>query len=391
VVQRYFGNWGTLIYLLAGAAGVWLLLRYRVAVKQWAARRSERQVIWLTGLTFVVILAAFIVVYPMANANRPGAGSDGDDALNVAVNELIHGRYPYYPQTYLDNPISPLPGAVLLAVPFVLLGSSAYQTLFWLFAFFMAMRNFLHGSRSALLLLWVILALSPAFWYALVIGSDYIANTFYVLLFSLWLIQAAARSRGSGARAFLLAGLLGIGLSSRANFLLLLPLLFVALERVADLKTAAKLTVIVGLAFGAVTLPFYLFDPRGFSPLHTTDELGRFDVLLTHASLIIPLLIAVLAILLALWTRAWPQWVNDDGLQGARGRVHTDDVAGAFFRNSAFVLAFPVFCGLVLYCVGLRRLYFGFATFGVFFLFFGVVSAWRTLFGVIRSGVCDDL
>lgn len=380
VVQRYFGNWSTLIYLLAGAAGVLLLLRYRVAVRQWAARRSQRQVIWLTGLTFVVILAALIVVYPMANSNRPGAGSDGDDALNVAVNELIHGRYPYYPKTYLDNPISPLPGAVLLAVPFVLLGSSAYQNFFWLCVFFMAMRTYLHGSRSALLLVWVILALSPAFWYALVTGSDYIANALYVLLFSLWLIRAASRS-GGGVKAMLLAGLLGIGLASRANFLLLTPLLFVALGRVADWKTAFRLTVITGLAYGTVTLPFYLFDPRGFSPLHTTDELGRFDVLLPHAGLIIPLLTAALAILLALWLGAWPERVNGDRLQAARGRIYADDVITAFFRNSAFVLALPVFCGLALYCIGLRRPYFGFAAFGLFFLFFGAAPAWRTIFG----------
>ena len=391
VVQRYFGNWGTVIYLLAGAVGLLLLLRSRVAVAQWAARRSQRQVIWMAALTFTVILAAFVVVYPLANSHRPDAGSDGDDALNVAVNELIHGRYPYYPSTYLGNPISPLPGAVLLAVPFVLLGSSAYQNLFWLFVFLLAMRTYLHGGRSALLLLWVILALSPAFWYALVTGSDYIANALYVLLFSLWLIQAASRSRGSGVRAFLLAGLLGVGLSSRANFLLLIPLMFAAIGRVADWRAAARLTVIVGLACAAVTLPFYLFDPRGFSPLHTTDELGRFDMVLSHAGLIIPLLTAAAAILLALWPGAWPERVNDGRLQAARERIHADDVAVAFFRNSTLVLALPVFCGLALYCVGLRRPYFGFATFGVFFLFFGAVSAWRTLIGPFSSKPATEI
>jgi hypothetical protein len=379
VVQRYAGNWGSVIYLAAATAGLLLLLRYRVAVTKWAAQRSPRQVVWLTALTFAVIVAAFVVVYPLANLHRPDAGSDGDDALNIAVTELIHVRYPYYPPTYLGNPISPLPGAVLLALPFVLLGSCAYQNLFWLFVFFLAMRSYLLGSRSVLLLLWVMLALSPALWYALVTGSDYVANALYVLLFSLWLIRAAARS-GDRARAMLIAGLLGVGLSSRANFLLLMPLLFVALGRVADWRTAVRLTVIVGLAFAAVTAPFYLVDPGGFTPLHTTDELGRFDVVIPHAGVLIPLLTAALALLLALWPGAWPERVNDGRVQEARGRIYADDVTAEFFRNSALVLALPVFCGLVLYCVGLRRLYFGFATFGVFFLFFGAVPAWRTMF-----------
>jgi hypothetical protein len=178
---------------------------------------------------------------------------------------------------------------------------------------------------------------------------------------------------------------LGVGLSSRANFFLLLPLMFVALGRGVGLKTAARLMVTVGLACAAVTLPFYLFDPGGFSPLHTTDELGRFDAVLSHAGLIIPLITAAAAILLALWPEAWPERVNDGKLQAAQGRVYTDAVAAAFFRNSALVLAFPVFCGLILYGIGLRRLYFSFATFGIFFLFFGAVPAWRTVFGCVSA------
>ena len=385
VVQRYLGTLGTAGYLLVAAVALVLLVKRREAVGRWAARRSDRQILWLAGLTFGAIVVVFLMLYPVANSGRPdsGSGSDSDDALNVAVNELMHGRYPYYPTTYLDNPISPLPGAVLFAIPFVLLGSSAYQNIFWLLVFFMAMQAYLHGSRSVLLLLWVILLLSPIFWYALVTGSDYIANTLYVLLFSLWLIQVASRPRGGGFRAFLLAGLLGIGLSSRANFLFLLPLMFAALATGAGLKTAVKLTAIAGLSFIVVTVPFYLFDPRGFSPLHTTDELGRFDVVLPHAGLIIPLLTAALAIALAFFHAAWPDCVEASMPDRTRQSARTDDLAAAFLRNAALVLAFPVICGLVLYCVGLHRLYFGFATFGIFFLFFGAVPAWRTVFGSV--------
>jgi hypothetical protein len=54
-----------------------------------------------------------------------------------------------------------LPGALLLAVPFVLLGNSAHQNLFWLFAFLFSLNSYLKDRRLALLLLWVILALAP--------------------------------------------------------------------------------------------------------------------------------------------------------------------------------------------------------------------------------------
>ena len=148
VVQRYFGNWGIALYLLVGAAGLLLLVRNLDSVRRWVARCSDRQIFWLAGVTFFVILTVFLVVYPIANTGQRSGGSDSDDALNIAANELMHGRYPYSPRTYLDNPISPMPGAVLLAVPFVLLGSSVYQNLFWLFVFFIVMRAYCRRPRK---------------------------------------------------------------------------------------------------------------------------------------------------------------------------------------------------------------------------------------------------
>ena len=70
-----------------------------------------------------------------------GGGSDSDDALNLATRALLHGEYPYRIRTYLGSPATYLPGSLLLAVPFVLLGNAAYQDLFWLAAFLLSHRT----------------------------------------------------------------------------------------------------------------------------------------------------------------------------------------------------------------------------------------------------------
>jgi hypothetical protein len=168
-------------------------------------------------------------------------------------------------------------------------------------------------------------------------------------------------------------------------------LVFVTLARLAGPRLATKYTAITCLTFLVITLPFFLYDPDGFSPLHTTDELGRFEVVLPHAGLLIPLATAAVSVALALYRPAWPR---DPGPKTA-GQAATigapADLTTALLRNSALVLAFPVLCGIALYSIGLKMLhgvnmiYFGFASFGVFFLFFGAVPSWKALYPAVRS------
>jgi hypothetical protein len=86
---------------------------------------------------FVFVAMALVTwqVYEVVQSGRFGGGSDSDDALVTGVYELAAGRYPYYVKTYLGNPISPLPGALILAAPFVAVGCVALAHVFWLFVF----------------------------------------------------------------------------------------------------------------------------------------------------------------------------------------------------------------------------------------------------------------
>src|SRR5262249_42838373 len=153
-----------------------------------------------------------------------------------------------------------LPGAVLLALPFVLAGNSAYQSLFWLGMYFLILRAYLRSTRSALFLTWTLLAVSPSVLQQVVTGGDHPANTIYVLAFTLGVAAWVPRLDVAAWKKLLLAGLLGIGLSSRANFLFLFPLVYSQVAQETGWKRAAIYGLVTCAAFAVVTLPFWLYD-----------------------------------------------------------------------------------------------------------------------------------
>jgi uncharacterized membrane protein len=296
-----------------------------------------------------------------------GGGSDGDDALNIGTTQLLQGHYPYYYETYLRYPVVNLPGALVLAIPFVLLGNSAYQNLLLLPIFFAVMVSYLKDARAALGLLWTILVLSPIVLFLVITGSDHVSNSLYVFLLIFWLITSVSQvNSNQGWQRIFSAILLGIGFSIRANFVLLLPLVFSAMRKNAGWQSAIKHTAITCFAFTLVTLPFFLYDPQGFAPLRTADTLGQFEHLIPWAGIAIPLLTGILAIVLAFFQTSHR---NFDVL----------------LRNCAIVLALPVFCSVVLSSIEARAIDLQFASYGVFYVFFGAVAFWPRLIDLSKS------
>lgn len=357
VLQKYLGIVGVIVYI--AIASLVLLIAYRYVLTRFDSIMTDKKVLLPTAATFLFLLAVFFLTYPIANSGIFGKGSDRDEALNVATTELLKGHYPYYPKTYLGNLISPLPGSLVLAVPFVLLGNSAYQNLFWLFAFLFSMNSYLNDNRRALLLLWVTLALSPVLLHEVVTGGDLLSNSIYVLLFVIWMVIAIPQPSFSNWGKFLLAVLLGVGLASRSNFILILPLVFSAIVQSAGWKSATKYSAITCLILGLMTVPFYLYDPQGFSPLHTANKLNQFQTILPFAGIIVPLVTCIIALILS--------------LHNANGNLYL------LLRNCAIVLAFPVLSGTALQSIKTANLDFSFTGFGLSFLFFGAVAFWPAL------------
>src|SRR4051812_9588911 len=86
VVWRYGSAPGIAAYTLASISLAWVLERVRIA------KSLQFSMVVIAGVFTVV---ALIIIYPHANVHQPNAGSDADDALNLAARALVHWRYLY--------------------------------------------------------------------------------------------------------------------------------------------------------------------------------------------------------------------------------------------------------------------------------------------------------
>jgi hypothetical protein len=320
------------------------------------AHTSERSALWLALATLVALAVVFAVVYPHANRHSGLAGSDRDDAANIATRHLFHLQYPYSTPTYLGNLVNQLPGALVIDAPFVALGNSAYQNIFWLAAFFLGLRYYLGDARLALFVSWFTLLATPAVLRELVTGGDLIANTVYVLLFTLGVLRFRSRPWKIGA-----ALALGLALSSRANFVFIVPLVFACLVRREGWRAACAYVGLATAAAVAVTLPFYLHDTAHFSPLLASQKVTEFNKVVPHASTLLLVAAGLLTLYLAVW----------------RTDRHTLPV----FRNNVVVQGFLLVAAVVLSTIHAGRLDFSFLEtgYGLFVVFGSAFGIWGAL------------
>jgi len=356
-VQKYLGNTGVALYMPIAFSA--LLISYRSLLPRFLTRVTEKDAVWLAAITYVALIAVFAIVYPIADSGIVGGGSDRDDAIDVSTNALIRGRYPYYAKSYQGYPTHVLPGSLFLAIPFVLLGKSAYQNFLWLPVFFVVTKRYLGNWRLALPLLWAMLLLSPSVLHELVVGGDLISNSVYVLVFMLFMVNSVPDPNQSGWKKWLAAVLLGVGLSSRANFILLLPLVFSTLVQRAGWKSAIKYTAVTCVTLGGVTIPFFLYDPPGFFPFNALGIIAQFKPMLPFAGAVLPLLGGIIAVALSL------------------RRMDSDDLV--LLKSSAIVQAFLVVSAVALYTIHAGSLDLSRMGYGLLFLFFGGLACWVDL------------
>jgi hypothetical protein len=225
--------------------------------------RRERQISigWFV-LLFFVLTAAFAVLYPISLRHTLNSGSDREDALRIELTAVRHHQYPYDTRTFLGNPPTPLPGAMLLAAPFFALGHIAWQNFLWLALFLFFSVYFFRYRATALFFLTVFLLLAPASLSDLTSGGDYFINFFYIAIAVALFTRSVDRSLYAAIPAALF---LGVTLSSRIIYaVVLLPLLAFTLQRVSRSR-AAILFGIVLVAAAVVTLP--ILAPYPFTHL----------------------------------------------------------------------------------------------------------------------------
>ena len=362
VVMKYTNAFLVIAYLIA-AFGLFLTAR-RYILPRVLPKLGKKLVIGVAVSVLVVTSVVFSVVYPIANNPQTfGGGSDADDALDITARELMRGNYPYYVRTYLDNPPVPMPGAIILALPFVVIGHAAYQNLFWMAVLFLVAWAYLKDSRSALGMVLMMLVLSPMVWQQVVTGVDRLANGIYVFVAMLWLMKTVGQQGTPVPTKIASALFFGIALSSRSNYLFILPIAFSTLVQTSGWRQAATYSAIAVGALTAVTLPFYLYDPGGFAPLHAAGKLEGFTSVWDLSPVFITVTMGLIALLFSLYIlfRRVDGWYMVP------------------FGVSALVQAFPLLCLVVLDYVGGSPDFLLWAGYGLSFMFFGCLPCWAAL------------
>jgi hypothetical protein len=286
-------------YLTHGKATAALLLGVLSLAlgMRWLDRlnRQQRQINagWLL-LLFLILTAAFAVLYPISLRHTLNIGSDREDALRIELHAVHHHQYPYDARTFLGNAPTPLPGAMLLALPFVALGHIAWQNFFWLALFFVFTICFFRRRATALFFLAVFLLLAPADLSDFTSGGDYLTNFFYLAIAVALFVRSLDRTFYAWFPAALF---LGVALSSRILYaVILIPLLALTLQRTSRSRAIA-LFVIVLIAAAAVTLP--IFAPHAFT--HLQQQLDQNAIKLRyipsalHPRWTLPLLAVIVA------------------------------------------------------------------------------------------------
>jgi hypothetical protein len=199
---------GLAVYLLAAAAWTGFLLpalaRRLSGASPEVQARAQRNAPRLAVVVMALLTVLFLVVYPLSHSGRLGRGTDRADALNISIPRLLHGENPYTVRTYLGNPVTPLPGALVLGAPFrVVFRDAAYQNLLWIGVLFLLLCG-VASTRTEAFLLWVTLIfLCPALLQDVMTGGDFTINAIYCAAATLWLLQALpVSSAGSASGGF---------------------------------------------------------------------------------------------------------------------------------------------------------------------------------------------
>lgn len=278
LLQEHLGLWAIGVHLL-------LILGVFRTAPFIASSLPRRWTPWLILAVLAGLVVLFVVVYPIEHGKGFGRSSDRDDALNVAVERIIDGQSPYYPQSDRAGPLSLFPGAIVMAMPFAVAGNSAWQNLFWL-PVFLAVTAFAWRNREAALVwLAALLAVSPAIQYEFISGGDMLANSIYIPCAAMLLLAVCEERRQSKWMLIAAAAFFGLALTSRPNFAFVFPLVMAGVVTRRDGKTALALGGISVLVASFLTFPLYLRDPQGFTPLPTGNKLSNLDAILPHASL----------------------------------------------------------------------------------------------------------
>ncbi len=253
-VWKYLSSANAAVVTLAALLSI---VGAMLSLRHFNGRDRQLSLKWFL-LLYLAFAAAFAILNPYLQRHTLNRGSDREDALRIELTAIKRHQYPYDARTFLGNPPTPLPGAMLLATPFFVVGHISWQNFVWLALFFWFCIRFFRYRSTALLFLVVFLLISPSNLNDFVTGGDYLTNFFYLAI----ALGLFVRSLDGGPSQFVPAAIfLGLTLSSRSIYaVVLLPLLALMLQRTNWRRTLTLFSTVLATAT-VITVPIFMPNP----------------------------------------------------------------------------------------------------------------------------------
>jgi len=206
----------------------------------------------IISLTIVFIAVSLILIDPYS------IRVDRWSALSFFWDSVFTGIYPYGTHTHVSetNFASPFPVWHLINLPFYLLKDVGISIIFFFSLFSFAIYKYFESYRKALLVI-ILLLISPAYWWEILVRSDGLSNALLVMILILWY----TKNNKSISKNFTISILI-CGLIAATRFTALLPLALFFFQPYIKLPIKQKIILplsallIATLAF----LPFILWN-----------------------------------------------------------------------------------------------------------------------------------
>ncbi len=204
------------------------------------------------SLTVIFIAVSLILIDPYT------IRVDRWSALSFFWDSFFAGKYPYGTHTHVSetNFASPFPIWHLINLPFYLLKDVGISIIFFLCLFSYAIYKYFESYHKALLVM-ILLLISPAYWWEILVRSDGLSNALLVMMLILWFTKNSKSLANNLTFSILICGLI-----AATRFTALLPLALFFFQQYLKLPINQKVIfpfsvlLIATLAF----LPFILWD-----------------------------------------------------------------------------------------------------------------------------------
>ena len=269
----------------------------------WVACMSNTRCRLPDGAAVVALLAVTVLFAAWYARYWPQFApfSDNHEALATGARQLLKGEFPWHASTFLGNPLSPMLGGFVLALPFVIIPGGIYlqQLVFYvLFTGFVVRVAGVHPALMATTLL----LLSPHTRLSVPAGGDNWFVAMVVVMSASWGFYAL-RDEGRTYQAVLAALLFGVSMSYRATiWVAIVPVLVLFWRRFGP-KVALSWFSLAGFVAALLVIGPLFIDAQAYLDGPYAMTMNKTDSSISYAGALIAGTTVLVTVLLSFFVR----------------------------------------------------------------------------------------